>query len=185
MKTTFLSLLAALSLAGLVAGCGSSSSSSSSTAASAAGGGTAGGTAGRAKLVACLKAHGVTLPSRPAGGQRPPGSGAGPGFFGGGRAGAPGAGGRAANPRFQAAIKACGGGSPGRRGGGTVQRAALQSFVTCVSKHGYQLPKPNLSGKGAIFPAKIATNAKFRAASRACTALLRPQGAPGGAPPSA
>lgn len=181
MKRTFLPLLATLAMAGLLAGCGSSSSSSSSTAASASG---SGGTATRAKLVSCLKSHGVTLPSRPAGAKRP--SGGAPGFFGGG-GGAPGGGGLAANPKFQAAIKACGGGFPGRRPGGTVQRAAIQSFVSCVDKHGYQLPAPNLSGKGAIFPAKIATNAKFRAASKTCVSLLRPGGAPrgSGAPPSA
>lgn len=180
MKRTFLPLLAVVALAGLLAGCGSSSSSSSSTAAAAAGS-RGGGTAGRAKLVSCLKAHGVTLPSRARAGNRPPGGG-GFGFLGGAGGGAPGAGGPARNPKFQAAIKACGGGFPRHRLSGTAQRAAIQSFVTCVGKHGYQLPAPNLSGKGTIFPAKIATNAKFRAASRPCVSLLGPRGAPGGAP---
>jgi hypothetical protein len=192
MKRTLLPLLAVLALAGLLVGCGSSSSSSSSTAGASASGGSGTGTAARAKLVSCLKAHGVTLPSRAGAGNRPPGGGA-PGFFGGAGGGAPGAGGPAGNPKFQAAIKACGGGFPRRRLSGTALRAAIQSFVTCVGKHGYKLPAPNLSGKGSVFPANIATNAKFRAASRPCVSLLRPGGAAGGsgapgagaAPPSA
>jgi hypothetical protein len=184
--------LTAVAAAGLLAACGSSttaSSSSSSSSATAA----AGGPANRAKLVACLKQHGVTLPTRPPGarqGQAGAGSGTGPapgagapgtgrrrGFFGGGAF---------ANPKFQAAFKACGVTRVGRRGGfargGTPQRAAITKFVTCVSAHGYTLPKPNFTGKGPVFPAKIETNPKFISASRACQSQLRPPAAaaPGG-----
>jgi hypothetical protein len=175
-----------------VAACGSSSSTgsnSSSSSSAAASGGPRGG-ANRTKLVACLKSHGVTLPSRPAGaggGAPPAGSGtrrpgAGGGFFGGG-------GGRFANnPKFAAAFKACGGQAFGGRRF-ALNHAAVTKFVACVKQHGYTLPAPNFSGKGAIFPASIEKNAKFQTASKACAADLRPAagagggGAPGGGPP--
>jgi hypothetical protein len=178
-----------LAVGGLIAGCGSSSSSSksttSATASAAAGGAGAAGAAGaaggapnaarRAALAACLKQHGVTLPARPpgAGGGQPPGSGTGTtprgGFFGGG-------GGRFANnPKLRAAFQACG----GRLGFGGGQRfrlsrALITKYVTCVRQHGYNLPSPNLSGKGPVFPSNIRGNTKFQAASRACQNLLVP-----------
>jgi len=164
----------------LIVACGSSStsSSSSSSSASAAAAAGRGGFANRTKLAACLKQHGVTLPSRPAGGFKRPaggyGAGGRPGFFGGGRA---------ANPKLQAALKACGATFGGHFS--SAQRdATVDKFVTCVRQHGYNLPKPNFSGHGAIFPAKIESNAKFKAASKPCQGLLafRP---PGGGPPGA
>lgn len=163
-----------------VAACGSSSSSSSSTSAAASGSTT------RTKLAACLKAHGVTLPHRagPGGGVPPGGPGGGPpGGFGGGPPGG-GAGRFGSNPKFQAAFRACGANFPRRRVSPTLRRAAIQNFVTCVRRHGYKLPAPNFSGHGAIFPAKVATNSKFRAASRSCLTILRAPGR-GGTPPSA
>ena len=54
-------------------------------------------------------------------------------------------------------------------------KAAVAKFVACVKQHGYNLPTPNFSGKGSIFPAKIKQNTKFRTASRACASTLRPQ----------
>jgi hypothetical protein len=169
----------ALAVGGLIAGCGSSSSTSksttSSTTASAAAGG-APNAARRAALAACLKQHGVTLPARPpgAGSGQPPGSGSGTtprgGFFGGG------GGGRLANnPKLRAAFQACG----ARLGFGGGQRfrlsrAAITKYVTCVREHGYNLPNPNFSGKGPVFPSNIRANAKFQAASRACQSLLAP-----------
>jgi hypothetical protein len=135
----------------------------------------------------------VTLPSRPGGfggrrGAPGAGSGGGTGTSGsGGRppGGFPGGGGFAgrfrSNPKLQAAFKACGadfGG--GRRFGGAPRTAQIAKFVTCVHQHGYQLPKPNLSGKGPVFPAKIEANAKFKSASKACASVLTPpRGAPG------
>jgi hypothetical protein len=196
MKRTSLCLLALVSATTLAA-CGSSSTTSGGAAASSRSGAKSSrapaGSANRTKLFACLKAHGVTPPARPGGGT--PGGpggygGGGPGVFGGGGGGggAPGSGpnrpGFRSNPKFQAAVKACGGGGfPSRRAGGTPQRAAIESFVTCVRKHGYTLPQPNFSGHGAIFPAKIAADAKFRAASKSCVSLLRPPGAPSGSAP--
>ena len=180
----------------VLAACGSSSntsstSSSSRAAASAAAGGSASAT--RTKFVACLKAHGVTLPARPAGARRRPGGGEGGGFGGGGGfffgggggAGGPGSAGGAAsrfnNPKMRAALQACGAGRfPQRRF--TPNKAAVTKFVACVNAHGYKLPAPNFSGKGPIFPATIERNKKFQTAARACASDLRPAGAgPAGA----
>ena len=198
--------LALTAAALLLAACGSSSttgttsSAGSSSPAASAGGASS---ASRSKFVACLKAHGVTLPARPAAArQRPPGGygegGAPPGFFfgGGGGNGAPGGGGGAphgrpggqfGNPKFRAALQACGGGRfPQRRF--RLNKAAVTKFAACVKQHGYNLPTPNFSGKGPIFPANIQSNKKFQAAAKACASDLRPQGArapggAGGAPP--
>jgi hypothetical protein len=187
-RITVLALTVGITALG-VAACGSSastgSSSSSSSSAAAGAGSTSRTGFDRAKLTACLKSHGVTLPARPAGaggggGTPPPGSGtrrpgAG-GFFGGG------AGGRFANnPKFQAAFKACGGQAFGGRRRFALNHAAVTKFVACVKQHGYDLPAPNFSGKGAVFPASIEKNKKFQAASKACAADLRPAGGPGGA----
>jgi hypothetical protein len=201
LRTVRLAMLAGTVLitALVLAACGSSSNTSSGAAsstssASAGAGGTS--SAARTKLVACLKSHGITLPKRPAGAARrrpngggegggPPGGGgfggAG-GFFGGGGGGA-GAGAGASrfnNPKFRAAFQACGAGQfPRRRF--APNKAAVTKFVACVKQHGYDLPTPNFSGKGPVFPAKIEQNKKFQSASRACASDLRPQGAPGAA----
>lgn len=208
-------LTACLAACGLLAACGSSASSPSGSASASAGAGTgaaarSGATrfaADRAKLVACLKQHGVTLPSQPGGfrhrftpgggqggggqggsgqsgsgqsgsGGHPPGGFGGGGFFGGRFRG---------NPKLQSAFKACAGDFPRGRfaGRGAVRQAAVAKFVTCVRQHGYDLPKPNFSGKGPVFPSNIQSNPKFRAASRSCAKLLVPHGAPGqrSAPP--
>ena len=191
-----------LVLGGLIVGCGSASSSggsasatSSTTAtASAAAGGGAGGpnSSRRAALTACLKQHGVTLPARP------PGAPGGAGGSSGGGAGSSGTGttgtgttprrgffggrGFAANPKLRAAFQACGA-RFGVGGGGRfrrrLSRTAITKYVACVRQHGYNLPNPNFSGKGPVFPANIRTNAKFQAASRACQSLLLPPRATG------
>ena len=185
-----------IALTGLVvAACGSSSntaSSSTSGAGSAAAATGGANSAARSKLAACLKTHGVTLPARPPGSRRrPPGGyggyGGGGGFFFGGGGGASGSsrgGGagasRFANPKFRAALQACGAGRfPQRRF--TPNKAAVAKFTACVRQHGYNLPAPNFSGKGPIFPATIARNKTFQAAARGCASDLRPSGA--GAPP--
>jgi hypothetical protein len=184
-----------LALGGLIAACGSASSTSSSTgttttsASSGAGGPTSGQ---RAALAACLKQHGVTLPSRPAGagarpGGAPPGSGGsngsgnGTGTTGTGttpRRGFFGGGGRFANnPKLRAAFQACGakfGFRAGQGFRGRLSHTNITRYVTCVRQHGYNLPNPNFSGKGPIFPSNIRTNKKFQAASKACQSLLVP-----------
>jgi hypothetical protein len=193
----------ALALVALVAaGCGSSSGSgSTSTQASASAG--AGAAGNRQQIADCLKKQGITLPQRrPGSGTRPPnagGTGNGGGFFffggGGGGQGAQGANsGRFA--KVQAALKKCGI-NPQRsfRGGGRFQansakfKAALSKFTACVRKNGYDLPKPNTSGKGPVFDAsKVNRNdPKFKTAAAKCQKdlqALRPQGPPGGAPPA-
>jgi len=193
-RITVLALTVGITALG-VAACGSSSStgssSSSSSSADGGGGGTSRTGANRTKLTACLKSHGVTLPSRPAGagggaggggggGTPPSGSGTrrpgGGGFFGGG------AGRRFANnPKLQAAFKACGVQAFGGRGRVGLNHAAVTKFVACVKQHGFDLPAPNFSGKGSVFPASIEKNKKFQSASKACAADLRPAGGPGGA----
>jgi hypothetical protein len=177
-----------LALGGLITACGSSSSSTntttSSTTASAAAGG-APNASRRAALTACLKQHGVTLPARPPGaaGGPPPGSGgsSGSGTNGTGttpRRGFFGRGGLANNPKLRAALQACGArfgfGAGPQRFRGRLSRAAITKYVTCVRQHGYNLPSPNFSGKGPVFPTNIRSNAKFQAASRACQSLLAP-----------
>jgi hypothetical protein len=187
--------LAVAATALLLAACGSSSNTGSTSSSTSSGGAaaSAGGasSAARSKFAACLKAHGLTLPARPAGARRRPdgrgygyGGGAGGFFFGGGGgSGAAGGGpasGRFSNPKFRAALQACGGGRfPQRRF--TPNKAAVAKFTACVKQHGYNLPAPNFSGKGPIFPAAIARDKKFQAAARACASDLRPAGA--GAPP--
>lgn len=182
---------AAVAVSCALAACGSSSPSGSTGTNSTS---TTSTTASRtgfnsASFRTCLKQHGVTLPSRPAGA---PGAGAsgtgttpgaggppGGGFFGGGGGGR----GAFSNPKFRAAIQACGGSNfrgnfRGRAGGSRLSHTAINNYVACVRKHGYNLPAPNFSGKGSIFSRKIESNAKFQAASRSCASLLRPAGAP-------
>jgi hypothetical protein len=191
---------------GSAAASASSTTGSGSGSAAGAGRGFSRNPAERAKLVACLKQHGVTLPSRPPGGGRAPGSsgssgsssgssttpgsGGGPGFGGGGRGSFfGGGGGPAANSKTRAAMQACGvnfRASAGRFNP-AARKADVTKFVTCVAQHGYKLPTPNFSGKGPVFPRNIESNSKFQAAAKACANDLRPPGAPqggGGPPPS-
>ena len=161
-----------VALATLVAGCGSSSSTSSSASTSAS----AASSTSRAKLVACLKQHGITLPAgrRPGTGTTPSGRPPAGGFFG--RTGANAS-------KFRAAFKACGANFPAGRGGFRrgFNRQNIQKYVTCVRQHGYNLPEPNFSGNGPVFPANIRTNKKFQSASKACQSLLAPPQGAGGA----
>ncbi|MGZ4239856.1 MAG: hypothetical protein ACXVHB_24510 [Solirubrobacteraceae bacterium] len=179
--------LVLVALATLVAGCGSSSSSSSSSSSTSASTGS-GSSTGRAALAACLKQHGITLPAGRPGAGAPPGGAPGAGS-GNPPAGAPGSGsgnppaggppsgfpgGAGNNSKFRAALKACGANFPagGRRGG--FNRQNIQKYVTCVRQHGYNLPNPDFSGKGPVFPANIRTNKKFQSASKSCQTLLAP-----------
>jgi hypothetical protein len=199
LRTVRLAMLAGTVLltAVVLAACGSSSNTSSSATSSGSSSASAAArgpsSAARSKLVACLKSHGVTLPNRPAGARRrpngggeggaPPGGGGGGGFFFGGprRGGKGGAGAPAGgfnNPKFRAAFQACGAGQLQRRRF-TPNKAAVTKFVACVKQHGYNLPTPNFSGKGPIFPAAISRDKKFQAAARACASDLRPKGTSG------
>jgi hypothetical protein len=79
---------------------------------------------------------------------------------------------------MRAAFQACGArfgfGAGGGRFRGQITHTAINNFVKCVKQHGYNMPAPNFSGTGPIFPRNIETNAKFQAASRACQSLLIP-----------
>jgi hypothetical protein len=173
-----------------LAACGSSASSSVTSSTAAANGGDAAGRGQNfAALAACLKQHGVTLPSRSgAPGGAPPGGGGPP--SGGPAAGGPPpgfAGGSSGNAKFRAALKACGGGLPSGRRSSTAYRSAIVRYVACVRQHGYQLPNPNFSGRAPVFSPKIQSDPKFKAASKPCQSQLAgaqgppPGGTPGGA----
>jgi hypothetical protein len=173
--------IAALVVAALIAACGSSSANNSSTSGAAAGTGT---TASRTALAACLRQHGVTLPAGRGPGAGGPPNGAPGGGSGGPPSGGPPAGGGfpgggAGGSKLRAALKACGANFParGRRPG--FSRQAIQKYVTCVRQHGYNLPNPNFSGNGQVFPSNIRSNRKFQTASKACQSLLAPTGPAG------
>lgn len=181
-------LLALVATAAVLAACGSSSSSTSANKKAAAGGPATGGQ--RSAFRQCLQKHGVTLPARrpggggfgggyggPAGAGGAPGAGGPPGAGGSpGAGGPPGAGGfLARNPKLAAAVKVCGGGR--FFGGGArfrLRRANITKYVSCVRSHGFNLPAPNFSGSGPVFPASIRADPKFLRASRACQSLLAP-----------
>lgn len=174
--------LIVLSVAVLVAACASSTSSSSTSAAASGS-----STASRPAIAACLRKHGINFPAgrRPDGGTPPsgtPGAGSATPPAGAPPAGAPPSGfpgGAAGGSKFRAALKACGANLPAGRRPAQFSRQRIQKYVTCVHQHGYDLPNPNLSGNGPVFPSKIRSNAKFQAASKACQSLLAPP-QPGG-----
>jgi len=169
-------IIVALALGCVIAACGSASSgssgsasassSSTTTSASAAAGGGA-SSANRTKLEACLKSHGVTLPSRPAGA---PSGGGGTGTG----TGTTGTGGPPRGGGFFGGGRGFGGNFAGR-----ISHTTITKYVDCVRQHGYNLPNPNFSGKGSIFPSNIRTNPKFVSASKACQSILVPP-RPGG-----
>lgn len=172
-----------------LAACGSSSKTTTTTA-SASSTTSTNPTARRTALETCLKAHGVTLPNRRFRGARPGGAagGAAPGGFGGGGGGfvpGGGAGGFASNPKFRAAFQACGGGNfrfRRRPGAASFSHARITAYVDCIRTHGYpQMPSPNFSGKGSVFPSSVRSNPKFASASRACVSKLIPRSGSGAA----
>ena len=161
-----------------VVGCGSSSSTSSPSNASANASATS-ASGRRAAIEACLKKQGINLPQRPPGAPRRGGRG----LFGGGGAGGPN------NPNAQKirqALQKCGINFPfrGRRFNSPAYRAAINKFVACVRRNGFNLPAPNLSGSGPVFdPSKVNRNdPKFVAAAKKCSSVLprRGFGPPGG-----
>ena len=127
----------------------------------------------RAKLAACLKQQGVTLPARRPGGS-PNGGPPGPGRFFGSLS-------SAQRAKLRAALQKCGAPFGGRfalrrrfDARNPAFRAALTRFVACVRRHGFNLPAPNTSGNGPVFdPSKVnRSDPRFLAASRACQGLL-------------
>jgi ABC-type Fe3+-hydroxamate transport system substrate-binding protein len=170
------SVLAAIALTA----CGSSSSSTTktdttSTAASTPGAGSA---QQRTAIQACLKKYGVALPSRPPRSTSTasrtgttPRTG---GLFAGGANGT-----FTSNPKIRADLRKCGI-SAGQRPAATSQvknpayQRAVNDYVACVRKNGYNLPKPNFTGKGPVFNASQTNrnDPKFKAASAKCQQLL-------------
>jgi hypothetical protein len=49
----------------------------------------------------------------------------------------------------------------------------LTAYVSCVSKHGYNLPTPNTSGNGPVFPPGTGRIRKYRAAATNCVPIER------------
>jgi hypothetical protein len=134
-----------------------------------------------------LQKAGITLPIRPAGSSNPtPGTSTTPhtgGLFGGGGSGS------FSNPATRAALAKCGL-SIGRRPAGTSRvnspafKTAVNNYVACMTKNGYSLPKPNLSGKGPVFTTSQVNrnDPKFKTASGKCQQLLNTgQSTPGSA----
>lgn len=198
-----LATLAVLAASTTLAACGGSDPSKTTTTRTTAAGQGGSTTASRTAFQTCLRQHGITIPTGTAGagsgnggfrGGTPPGGGNGgfqggtpPGGSNGGFRGGPPTGGRfpgggANSSKFRTAFKACGAKLPnggrfpngGRRPQFSHQR--IQSYVTCVRKHGYNLPNPNFSGNGSVFPANFQSNKKFQTAGRACQSLLTPSG---------
>jgi hypothetical protein len=173
--------LTVLALSVLAAGCGSSSSASSTPSTVTTTPSTAGQAAGAgarrtlpAAFVACLKQHGVTLPT--GGFRRPSG--------GGGFPGAPGANGappttnRPAETPAQAkrrtAFAACSKFAPqGGFGFGRGGRGGFAAYTACMRKQGVTF------GRGA----KVnLASPKFKAAAKKCKSLLPAAGAGGASP---
>jgi hypothetical protein len=127
----------------------------------------------------------------PGGNGGPPGGGLPGGGGGAGGAGGAGAGMTTAQrEKLQAALKACGASTPtgGRQRtapdvNSAAYRKSIEAYAACVRKNGFDLPKPNFSGKGPIFdPDEVdQTDATFKKASAACQSTLRQgQGQGGG-----
>ncbi|MDW5594573.1 hypothetical protein VSS74_09510 [Conexibacter stalactiti] len=128
---------------------------------------------------------GATTPegAPPGDGSGPPAGGPGGGFFGRDLS-------DAERERLEAAFEACGGsfggerggpGMPGRAGaaggrGGAPSAAALEQFVACVRRNGYDLPDANTSGDGPVFDddAVDRDDPAFVSASRTCQRYLAP-----------
>ncbi len=215
VPTLAVSLSLLLATLGLAA-CGGSGSSGASTAASTT---STSATSANAQtgardparftaLRACLQKNGITLPQRPPGGGRGPGSNRSPGGLGpggnrppGGRGGGLLRGGGGANPllpkgvtraQLQSAMRKCGGAGAfggAARANNPAFRQSLAKFAACMSQNGVKLPAPKTSG-GPVFDTKgLNTHSKaFIAAETKCRPLLRgnftagrPPGAPGGA----
>jgi hypothetical protein len=155
-----------------LAACGNSSASGSGTSTT-----TAAGKPSRAAYTACLKQHGVTLPSfggRPGGGttggETPPSFTPGSGSFPGGTGG----GGFRNNPKFAKAESACkslrpSGGFGGFGGGaGGFNSSAFAAYRNCLKLHGVTLPTGGTRPTGSTPPT---TSASEQAALQACAAL--------------
>jgi len=191
-------MLAALVAAVCIAACGGSSNSSTTsknktTTTSAS---TKTATTSRAALAACLKKHGVTLPSNFGNFHRrfgtgtgttpftpPAGSNSGGGFPGGGGPGASGGGFFGRNSKFATAFKDCGAkfGAFGGRfrggftGGGRFRPSTqvLDSYVACLRKNGDpSMPEPYSTSKTTPFPLAAEATSGFKTANPKCESIV-------------
>jgi hypothetical protein len=55
-------------------------------------------------------------------------------------------------------------------------RQSVSRYVACIRQNGYDMPDPNLSGKGPVFDESKVNrhDPKFQAASQKCQQLLQP-----------
>lgn len=190
-KRSTVMIIAAAIAAITIAACGGNSSTSAKTTTKSAGAKTA--FASRTELAACLKKHGVTLPTggshRPAPtgtgagptGTAPTGSGSAGGFTGGSHPGT----GRgflgATSSKDEKAFEACGasfGAGPAGRdftSGATpkVSTKVLATYVACIRKNGYTaMPNAYSTSKTTAFPASVETNAEFKKANAKCVSIV-------------
>jgi hypothetical protein len=191
----FLTAAAFLSISGALVACGGGSSGSG-------GGGTtnAAGFGPGGQLSAsdreCLQKNGLTLRGGPQGGTPPTGTTAGPppgasgtSTNGGGPPGGVfigpggGSGPRQMPENARKAFQACGIQSPSSQtaGGGpnvdsSAFRQSVTGYVACIRQNGYDMPDPNLSGKGPVFDESKVNrdDPKFQSASQKCQQLLQP-----------
>jgi hypothetical protein len=161
----------------ILAACGSSSAAPSTTSGSGA---SKSSKASATAYTACLKQHGVTLPSFPGGSGGPPAGGGTPPTFGSGGS-VPGGGGFANNPKFQEAASACkslrpSGGFGGFGGSGGVNSTAFAAYRNCLKLHGVTLPTGGAStgGAGSAPPSTIDQSSPTVKAALAACASLRP-----------
>jgi hypothetical protein len=196
----FMTAAAFLSISGALVACGGSSGSG--------GGGTtnavAFGPGGQlsASDRECLQKNGLSLRAGPQGGTPPTGTTAGPppgasgtSTNGGGPQGGVfigpqgGSGPRQMPENVRKAFQACGiqPPSPQTAGGrpnvdSSTFRQSVSSYVACIRQNGYDMPDPNLSGKGPVFDESKVNrdDPKFQSASQKCQQLLAPpsQGSP-------
>jgi hypothetical protein len=168
MRVRVAAVLGAIGLAALAAGCGGGGSSNSAapatttsgTTTTAPGGGGPNAAAFQAYR-ACLTAHGVTLPQRPAGGQGGPPAGQPPASGGGlqGRLGQ-------LTAKQRAAMTACqskrpaGGFGGGGSANGRRQNTALAKYTACLKSH------------GVTFGSTSQSSSTFTKATAACKSLL-------------
>jgi hypothetical protein len=154
-------------------------SSSSGAATTTPAGGTATNNAALARYTACLKQHGVTLPSRGAGGAPGAGGGAPPTTTGGSATPPQQPAGGVNNAKFQKAQTACAslrpkgarGGGPGF--GGAQNSAAFAAYRNCLTIHGVKASSLR-SGNGGT----AAASAKVKKAMTACASLRPAQANP-------
>jgi hypothetical protein len=187
---------------GAAAGAAATSGAAGAVAPAAASGSPrAAGGNGFGAYTTCLKAHGLTIPTRPTGAARPSGAprsrGAGGGFGGAFNP---------ADPKTAAAVKACaslrptGGFGGGRLGNNAALQSELKAYTTCLSSHGVVLPtqaapaagasgapggrRNGFGGLGALNTADPKTAAAITVCAPLRPTFGRPAGAAGGAAPT-